>query len=108
MILMEKGSNRKRLARTIQTLDKLYYERGNQQRCHKQIWRQHGYPLFGLGYGTYMKCLKTDVREIPALKTSTVDTLRRLDTQLGATDKGDGSAESSQREIRTKRHPPGK
>lgn len=79
---MTNNSNKKQLACAVQTLDRLFYEKGNHQRCHKQVWRQHGYSIFGVSYPTYMKWLKIDVRGIPDLKPATRKALHHLDRTM--------------------------
>lgn len=36
-----------------------HYERGNQRKCYKAIWRNHIYPIYPMSYRTYLTYIGT-------------------------------------------------
>lgn len=46
-------------AKAIQELTAKYYEPERQDRCYKQVWRKHIYPVFGICYNTFLRYMKT-------------------------------------------------
>lgn len=46
---------RERLARA---LAERYYERGNQSRSYKYVWRCYALPTLGIGYRTFLRYVK--------------------------------------------------
>lgn len=52
-------------ARMVRRLSEVYYEPGNQSRCHKNVWRNFVYPEYGICYRTYLSYVHA-VDEPPA------------------------------------------
>lgn len=51
--------NTKRRIENVKKLSEKYYESGNLSKCHKSVWRRHILPVYGIGYRTYLKYLKS-------------------------------------------------
>lgn len=49
--------------RLIQAITEEHYEKGNNRRCYKQVWRHHVYPIFGCCYATYLSYLGIPVSD---------------------------------------------
>ena len=47
-------------AAKISEITSLHYEPENQAKCYKQVWKKHIYPLFGIGYRSYLRYLGKD------------------------------------------------
>lgn len=47
-------------AQAVRRLASVYYEPGNQGRCHKSVWRNYVYPEYGICYRTYLKYVRAD------------------------------------------------
>lgn len=45
-------------ARAVRRLSDVYYEPGNQSRCHKSVWRNFVYPEYGICYRTYLSYVR--------------------------------------------------
>ena len=45
-------------AKRIKELTSIYYEPENQAKCYRQVWKQHIYPLYGIGYRSYLSYLR--------------------------------------------------
>lgn len=45
-------------AQAVRRLASVYYEPGNQGRCHKSVWRNYVYPEYGICYRTYLKYIR--------------------------------------------------
>lgn len=43
--------------RMVRAVTERHYERGNQSRCYKAVWRRHIYPMFKICYRTYREYL---------------------------------------------------
>lgn len=48
-------------AKCIQDLARQYYEQGNYSKCYYQVWRVHIYPIYPMGYRTFLKYMKMDL-----------------------------------------------
>lgn len=45
------------MVRNIQQIDKQHYAPYHDS-CHKMVWRKYIYPVYGIGYRTFLKYLK--------------------------------------------------
>ncbi|MCL2651154.1 MAG: hypothetical protein FWD60_09060 [Candidatus Azobacteroides sp.] len=52
-------------ASRIKEITSLHYEPENQAKCYKQVWKQHIYPLFGIGYRSYLRYLDENEQRVP-------------------------------------------
>lgn len=43
--------------KAIREITEQHYERGNNRRCYKSVWRHYVYPVFGCCYRTYLNYL---------------------------------------------------
>jgi hypothetical protein len=59
MAYNRKGYNIRALR--IQEITEEHYEPENHAKCYKQVWKKHVFPLFGIGYRSYLKYLKVEV-----------------------------------------------
>ncbi|MDE7072328.1 MAG: hypothetical protein K2O66_03045 [Bacteroidales bacterium] len=50
-------------AQRIQEIDRMYYQ-PYQASCHKKVWQQHVYPVFGCSYRAFLRYLKTDTSSL--------------------------------------------
>lgn len=50
-------------ARVIKSIADEYYEKENQAKCHKRVWRKYVYPRFGICYRSYLKYCKVTIPE---------------------------------------------
>jgi len=49
-------------AKSIQELTALHYERENQSKCYRMVWKTHIFPNFGIGYRSYLRYLKVEIK----------------------------------------------
>lgn len=47
-------------AANIRTVAQQHYELGRQDRCYKWVWKYHIWPLFGIGYRSFLNYLKVE------------------------------------------------
>lgn len=59
--------------KSVQIFDKMFFEKENHQKCHKQIWKKMGRYIFGISYDTYLHYLKIDVSDISDIPSEAVD-----------------------------------
>lgn len=52
-------------ARLFQEITSEHYERENHAKCYKQVWKKYVFPLYGIGYRSYLKYLKVEVKPEP-------------------------------------------
>jgi hypothetical protein len=57
-------------AKNMQETTGLYYEPENQSKCYRQVWKTHIYPVWGIGYRSYLKYIKADVSSVVVQKKS--------------------------------------
>lgn len=62
--------------KAVQEFDRLYYEKENHRRCHKQNWLKKGQFIFGVSYDTYLEYLKADTSDIPAVPSEAVEAMQ--------------------------------
>ncbi|WP_417014247.1 hypothetical protein [Alistipes sp.] len=73
--------------RAVQTLDRLYYRKGDGKHySHRRVWRNHAHRIFGINYATYASYLRRDVSGLPEVPGLS-DTVRRLDSILNEGEK---------------------
>ncbi len=49
----------------IKMLTDRYYERGNNARCYKEVWRKYINPIYPMCYRTYLNYLNIDTPPAP-------------------------------------------
>lgn len=67
----------------VQTYDAMYFEKGNQRKCHKSIWRK-ACALFYLSYSTYMHYLKKETSGVPPITDQEIDLMMDFAARLDA------------------------
>lgn len=68
--------------RSVQIFDEMYYEKENQQKCHKRNWARMGCFIFGISYDTYLSYLKIDTSDVPDIPSKAIDELQRMTDKL--------------------------
>ncbi len=66
MAYNKKGYNIR--ARRMQEITKEHYEPENQSKCYRQVWKKHIFPLFGIGYRSYLRYIKVEVPKEPVIE----------------------------------------
>lgn len=67
--------------KAVQTLDRLYYRKGDRLYSHRRVWLNHARRIFGINYATYASYLRRDVSQLPD-RPEVAETVRRLDAML--------------------------
>lgn len=73
--------------KSVQIFDKMFFEKENHQKCHKQIWKKMGRFIFGISYDTYLHYLKIDVSDIPDIPSEAVDKMDAFVEELKSREK---------------------
>lgn len=69
-----KDDYRLRRIMLVQVYDTIYFEKGNQSRCHKRIW-QKASAMFCISYPTYLHYLKKNTSDMPPITDREIDIL---------------------------------
>ncbi len=68
--------------RAVQFLDQKFYERGNTQRCHINLWKKPICCIFGISSSTYRNYLRCDPDKLPELPKEAVEILQIMADSL--------------------------
>ena len=79
--------------KAVQTLDRMYYRKGDRYYSHHRVWQNHARRIFGINYTTYANYLRQDVSQLPDLMEGALRTVRVLDELLNGRPEEDSGAE---------------
>ena len=79
--------------KAVQTLDRMYYRKGDRYYSHHRVWQNHARRIFGIKYTTYANYLRQDGSQLPDLMEGALRTVRVLDELLNGRPEEDSGAE---------------